>query len=298
VSKSEDKGRLDYSKFDNVDSETLEAYLQADFNAPEAEQMEPEAIFYILNLLEERQKDEQNESQEDEDASADLDKFYSDYYSLLENEQQFFDFYNEFGENINTAETKESDFRHKFRKPLRRFASVVVVLVILLGVGTVTSYALGYNPWAAIGHWNDDNFWLETNTSVTAELADTVAEYAPDIELVPKWLPNGYVSQEIKVIKSELFTKVITSFYKESTSDSINELYLDYIIYSNNDNVKLYEKDNIDIITFWANGIKHYIMENLDIRTIAWQNKNCEGSIKGNISLDEAHKIINSIYEE
>jgi len=297
VSKSEDKGRLDYSKFDNVDSETLEAYLRADFNAPEAEQMEPEAIFYILNLLEERQKDEQNESQEDEDASADLDKFYSDYYSLFENEQQFFDFYNEFGENINTAETKERDFRHKFRKPLRRFASVVVVLVILLGVGTVTSYALGYDPWAIIGRWNEENFWFEPDTSVTVKLADAVAKYAPDIEVVPKWLPDGYRFVGIKIDETELLVQIDATFYKE-TDKYIDELLVNYKIYLGEKKITIYEKDNVDATKYWAGGIEHYIMDNLDIRTIAWQNENCEGSIKGNISLDEVKKIINSIYGE
>jgi len=297
VSKSEDKGRLDYSKFDNVDSETLEAYLQADFNAPEAEQMEPEAIFYILNLLEERQKDEQNESQEDEDTSADLDKFYSDYYSLLENEQQFFDFYNEFGENINTTKTGEGDFWHKFRRPLRRFASVVVVLVILLGVGTVTAYALGYDPWAIIGRWNEENFWIESNEQVTAELADTVAEYAPDMQLVPKWLPEGYVSRYIKVFDRDKFIKIDATFYKEE-NEYIDEMFINYKIYLDDKVPMIYEKENIDVVEHWVSGIKHYIVDNSDIRTIVWQNENSEGLIVGKVSLNEAKKIIESIYGE
>ena len=58
MSKVEYEGRLDYSKFDKMDTDILEALLRANFDAPEAEQMEPEAALYILNLLSERQEDE------------------------------------------------------------------------------------------------------------------------------------------------------------------------------------------------------------------------------------------------
>ena len=78
MSKVENKGRVDYSKFDNIDSDILEAYLRADLNAPEGERMEPEAISYIIDLLSERQKDDQIDW-EQKTAEA-LDEFLEDYY--------------------------------------------------------------------------------------------------------------------------------------------------------------------------------------------------------------------------
>ena len=36
MSAVENNGRLDYSKFDNIDTDVLKAFLRADFDAPEA----------------------------------------------------------------------------------------------------------------------------------------------------------------------------------------------------------------------------------------------------------------------
>lgn len=56
MSKVEEKGRanLKYSRFDQYDTAVLETILQADFDAPEAEQMEVEQALYIASLLAER----------------------------------------------------------------------------------------------------------------------------------------------------------------------------------------------------------------------------------------------------
>lgn len=61
MSAVENNGRLDYSKFDNIDTDVLKAFLRADFDAPEAEQMDVDTIMYITNLLQERKKAENNE---------------------------------------------------------------------------------------------------------------------------------------------------------------------------------------------------------------------------------------------
>ena len=52
--KVEETGRPNYNNFDSLDTAVLEAILQADFDAPEAEQMEMEQALYISNLIAER----------------------------------------------------------------------------------------------------------------------------------------------------------------------------------------------------------------------------------------------------
>lgn len=288
--KDQEKGRLDYSKFDNADSETLEAYLRADFDAPEDEQMEPDEVFYILNLLAQRRQENPDEVQR-ETAEA-LERF-----NMLDDLQSLYDFYDDFGRDADKVKPEKGGAQPKLRKSWRRVAGVAVVLVFLLGVGTVTASAWGYNPFAAIGRWNEETFWFEGNDAATAELAATVAEYAPDIDLVPKWLPDGYKTDEIEVIKSDSIIKISADFYRET--DSVKEeLFINYKIYFSDNKVTFYEKNDIDVLEYWSNSIKHYIVENLGVRTIAWQNENCEMSIKGKISLDDVYKIINSIYEE
>ena len=295
MSKVENKGRVDYSKFDNIDSDILEAYLRADLNAPEGKQMEPEAISYIIELLSERQKDNQIDwKQKTTEALA---EFQENCLPYIDEAQEIYDFYNDFGDD--NVELKPDNNKkivlHKLEKYWRRFASFAAVLVLFLFVGTVTSYALGYNPVQYIGRWNDEHFWLE-RVPITQELADEVAEYS-DIACVPKWLPNDYKFGDVEVYEHGSYINVASDFYKDMNGVN-NEVYIDYNIYLDLNQMALYEMDSDEVIEYVYGDITHYIMSNLDCTTIVWYNGNIEGSIIGLISLDEAKKIINSIYGE
>ena len=72
--KVEETGRPNYNNFDSLDTAVLEAILRADFDAPEAEQMEAEKALYIANLLAERQKIELK------DAKTLMNEFFEYYY--------------------------------------------------------------------------------------------------------------------------------------------------------------------------------------------------------------------------
>ncbi len=295
MSKVENKGRVDYSKFDNIDSDILEAYLRADLNAPEGKQMEPEAISYIIELLSERQKDNQIDW-EQKTAKA-VAEFKEDCLPYINEAQEVYDFYNDVGDD--NVELKPDNNKvivlHKLEKYWRRFASFAAVLFLFLSVGTVTAYALGYNPVKYIARWDDEQFWLE-RVPITQDLTNKVAEYS-DIACVPKWLPNDYKFGDLEISNKDFYKIIRSNFYKD-TSNSTNMLYIDYRIYSDPNQMALYEKDSGEVTEYVSAGITHYIMSNLDGTTIVWYNGNIEGSIKGLISLDDAKKIINSIYGE
>ncbi len=290
MAKVEETGRPNYNNFDSLDTAVLEAILQADFDAPEAEQMEAEKALYIANLLAERQKVELK------DAKTLMNEFFEYYYPCdelygLDDESEL-----EIKTQNDNIQKKDSDKKviSFFPKGLRRFASAVAVLVLFMFVGTVTAYALGYNPIRYIGRWTDEQFWLE-RVPITQELADKVAEYSNGNACVPKWLPDGYVAGNLRSSEQDFYTTIRSDFYEDINS---NVLYIDYRIYPYSDQMSLYEKDSKEVIEYVYGGINHYIMSNLDSITIVWYNSNIEGSIMGNISLDEAKKIINSIYEE
>ena len=293
MSKVENKGRVDYSKFDNIDSDILEAYLRADLNAPEGKQMEPEAISYIIDLLSERQKDDQIDW-EQKTAEA-LDEFLEDYYPYLEEAQDVYDFYNDFGADVKPADVKNGKIKilSRLRKIKVGLASVAVIVVLLLCGGTLTASA---GNLKLVGKWNDDDFWYEP-AAVTAELADVVAEYAGDTDLVPKSLPAGYLFGDLEVFIDESYSRISAEFYK-SIDSGIDKIYIDYRFPFNVTNTPFYEKDFADVEEYEINGIQYYIMEDLGIRMIIWRNGIFEGSIKGSFSLAEAKEIINSIYGE
>lgn len=289
--KVEETGRPNYNNFDSLDTAVLEAILQADFDAPEAEQMEAEKALYIANLLAERQKVELK------DAKTLMNEFFEYYYPCdelygLDDESEL-----EIKTQNDNIQKKDSDKKviSFFPKGLRRFASAVAVLVLFMFVGTVTAYALGYNPIRYIGRWTDEQFWLERDIP-TKELIEVVAVYS-DNKLVPQWLPDGYVSEEPTVSGLDSYMRIEADFYSENT-DNVNKIYIDYRFLSDDDNKPLYEKDIKEVREYTVHNISHYIMTNLDNRVIVWRNGNVEGSIKGDFSLAEAKQIINSIYGE
>ena len=289
--KVEETGRPNYNNFDSLDTAVLEAILQADFDAPEAEQMEAEKALYIANLLAERQKIELK------DAKTLMNEFFEYYYPCdelygLDDESEL-----EIKTQNDNIQKKDSDKKviSFFPKGLRRFASAVAVLVLFMFVGTVTAYALGYNPIRYIGRWTDEQFWLERDIP-TKELIEVVAVYS-DNKLVPQWLPDGYVSEEPTVSGLDSYMRIEADFYSENT-DNVNKIYIDYRFLSDDDNKPLYEKDIKEVREYTVHNISHYIMTNLDNRVIVWRNGNVEGSIKGDFSLAEAKQIINSIYGE
>lgn len=291
MAKVEETGRPNYNNFDSLDTAVLEAILQADFDAPEAEQMEAEKALYIANLLAERQKVELK------DAKTLMNEFFEYYYPCdelygLDDESEL-----EIKTQNDNIQKKDSDKKviSFFPKGLRRFASAVAVLVLFMFVGTVTAYALGYNPIRYIGRWTDEQFWLERDIP-TKELIEVVAVYS-DNKLVPQWLPDGYVSEEPTVSGLDSYMRIEADFYSENT-DNVNKIYIDYRFLSDDDNKPLYEKDIKEVREYTVHNISHYIMTNLDNRVIVWRNGNVEGSIKGDFSLAEAKQIINSIYGE
>lgn len=291
MSKVDKSGRPNYHRFDLMSNEELEILLQAFFAAPDAEQMDCDAVMYISELLDKREGANNETSQEDvELAKA---EFFKHYYPLKD-EKTLYDFDDDEQENKNI---KEKVVLVPFHKRLwRGFASAVAVLVLFMFAGTVTAYALGYNPVQYIGRWNDEQFWFEKDIP-TKELMDTVAVYSDDEFLVPQWLPAGYISEEPSVSGLDSYVRIEADFYRENTN-SIDKIYIDYRMLSDNNKKPLYEKDTTEVEEYLVHNISHYIINNLDKRVIVWRNGKIEGSITGDFSLAEAKQIINSIYEE
>lgn len=288
MAKVEESGRSnsEYSRFDKYDTAVLEAILQADFDAPEAEQMEMEQALYISNLIAERK------GTKPKDVATAKAEFFEHYYPLVGEEDTLYEFDDD---KIRNNAVKDSEANVSvWLKNWRRFASAAAVFVLLMFSGTVTAYALGFDPIAAIGRWNEEHFWFD-DTSVTSELSDKLAEYGYPENTVPQWLPDGYTLESINVDKYEDSFKFIDATFVKQTGDEIDTLLVSYTIYLGDNKKALYEKDDNSVVTYAINDRVYYVMTNLDDRVIAWQNGNFEGAIMGKFTMEEAEKIIKSI---
>ena len=288
MAKVEESGRSnsEYSRFDKYDTAVLEAILQADFDAPEAEQMEMEQALYISNLIAERK------GTKPKDVATAKAEFFEHYYPLVGEEDTLYEFDDDVLRN-NAVKNSEANVS-VWLKNWRRFASAAAVFVLLMFSGTVTAYALGFDPIAAIGRWNNDQFWFE-DTSVTSALSDKLAEYGYPENTVPQWLPDGYTLDLISVDKYEdSFKSVVATFVKQ-TGDETDTLIISYTTYLGGNKKALYEKDDNSVIKYEIKDRVYYVMTNWDDIVIAWKNGNFEGAIMGKFTIEEAEKIIKSI---
>lgn len=283
----ETKERLDYNKFDNMSTEALKAVLQADFDAPEAEQLDIDTIMYITNLLTEREKaDLQNSAKAVADAKA---EFYREYYPLKDNKGLVQNIVGDVEETVNSL-AKRNKITLVHQTWYKKVAGMVAAILIVFCVGSVTAYAFGFGP---IAKWNEDRFWFET-APVTVELANIVSDFNNAEKLVPKWLPDGFEFENVDVVTYSDVNKINSSFVKNADND-ISHIFIDYNC-NNIDGHLTYEKINEDAVKYTKNGIDHFIITNSNNITIVWLNGNFDCSITGKITESEAKKIINSIY--
>ncbi len=288
--KVEEKGRPKYSKFDKMDTSVLEAILRADFDAPEAERLDVEVIIYISNLLAERQEIPQP------DVNKAKEEFFKYYYPL---EKSIYDFDDEDDNNfeVETDTNKAASTMDKvlpFRKRLwRKFASAAAVFVIFMFGGTLTAYAFGYDPFAAVARWNDEHFWFEKQINTT-EITDILSDYSDVKHLVPKWLPEGYEFENVDIVQYPNGRIIRSSFVKNVDNE---EFHICINYKQDLDNVQtIYEKTDDDAIIYDKGGVEHYIIQNSTNLTIVWLSNDLECSIVGSFSVAEAKKIINSLY--
>lgn len=288
--KVEEKGRPKYSKFDKMDTSVLEAILRADFDAPEAERLDVEVIIYISNLLAERQEIPQP------DVNKAKEEFFKYYYPL---EKSIYDFDDEDDNNfeVETDTNKPASTMDKvlpFRKRLwRKFASAAAVFVIFMFGGTLTAYAFGYDPFAAVARWNDEHFWFEKQINTT-EITDILSDYSDVEHLVPKWLPEGYEFENVNIVQYPNGRIIRSSFVKNVDNE---EFHICINYKQDLDNVQtIYEKTDDDAIIYDKGGVEHYIIQNSTNLTIVWLSNDLECSIVGSFSVAEAKKIINSLY--
>ena len=288
--KVEEKGRPKYSTFDKMDTSVLEAILRADFDAPEAERLDVEVIIYISNLLAERQEIPQP------DVNKAKEEFFKYYYPL---EKSIYDFDDEDDNNfeVETDTNKAASTMDKvlpFRKRLwRKFASAAAVFVIFMFGGTLTAYAFGYDPFAAVARWNDEHFWFEKQINTT-EITDILSDYSDVEHLVPKWLPEGYEFENVNIVQYPNGRIIRSSFVKNVDNE---EFHICINYKQDLDNVQtIYEKTDDDAIIYDKGGVEHYIIQNSTNLTIVWLSNDLECSIVGSFSVAEAKKIINSLY--
>ena len=286
----------DFSRYNHMSTEDLEAILRADFELPEEEESDMEKILYITEVIA-RRRAEQPTGRYANTGEA-WKSFVENY--LPEEDQAAFRPDESAGKKDETNTNKpNSQF---IKTVLLRVASVVLVIALVAAAGTVTASALGFDFWAWFTEWTQELFGVQNPNYVPSgvdleipeqlsELYAAMKEYGFPDRLLPTYLPEGYEAGEILCEAHPAYVNLCCLLKKDDVS-----ILFDYTLNLSAQTVAGTQKDEDAPDIREAGGVIHYIITNEDTYYVVWTVDNVECGIYGVSSYEKLTDMIDSIY--
>ena len=287
-----------YSRLDRLSTEELKKLLYRDFMASEDEDLDPEYLTAILEVIHEREEQDDSIPPVDVDAAW---QDFQDYYLDLDSSQC-----DDSPQQEALPHSSPSGRSPKSkRRPLwfRLLPAAVVIFAVFLS-GPVMTSAFRFNLFEVIAGWTSEQFtfsvpWRtkEAEEQPTEDpyeyLRSTVAMFTDNL-VVPKWFPPGTQSVT-KIMQETMSDKTRIKVTYEYDNGSF--YFAIYFYDVPQEESPVYQKDDNIIAKHVTHGITHYIMQNNGKSTAAWRNGNVEVIIQGDLTIDELEEMIDSIYE-
>ncbi len=283
----QDRKAEQFSRFDAMSTEDLQAFLREDASKPMGEKSDTEEIFYVMEVLAKRRK----EQQEGKDPATALASFKNKYYTKIETPS--------ISESVPVAYKRSSSGLWK-----RGLVAAVAAIFILVIGNSITVSAIGFDLFAIIAKWTQETFHLgyagQTDAPNDPDAADSqkypglknaLSEFDVSVNLAPTWFPEGYVEVDIKTQDTPK-QRVFLAKY-ECGESSIRIKIADYL----DSYPEQIEQSNTLTKVYTSNGIDYYIFENNGQLQAVWINDSFECFIAGTLTLSEMEKIIDSIKE-
>lgn len=274
-----------FSRFDAMSTEDLQAFLREDASKPVGEESDTKEILYVMEVLARRRK----EQQEGKNPAEALASFKHNYYT--ENEIP------SISERAPVVRKRSNGGR--WRRGL--VAAVAAICILIIG-NSITANALGFDLFAIIAKWTQETFHFgspsigsDQNDPVTSdetpykELSAILSQNGIHAQLVPSWIPEGYVEASVKIQETPT-QRVFIAIY-EHGEESIRIRIADYL---NTYPVQVEQSDELlEVVTH--DEIDYYIFDNEGQLQVAWVNDHFECYISAPLSLSEIKMIIDSI---
>lgn len=153
---------------------------------------------------------------------------------------------------------------------------------------------------SALGLEKNESIWDEAHITehfsiLNKELTDVASVFGIPNNLIPTWIPDGFVQNEISVTKDYSSETVNLEGYYSNENE---EYLLGIVVRTINDNSAggVTEKDDRPVIEYCANGVEWYIMHNLEIVTAVTIIDDRHILFFGPITVEEMRKMIDSVY--
>ena len=296
-----------YDYLSQMKTEDLEELLRADMAS--TENSDPDLFLRIMEVIEEREKDTINDKAAAEAAWRDFQDIYNTPDGTgrtlypAENIQADNAPASTAGTHIHIAPRRR--ILHSFRRAVVIAAVVAAILVFMVPT------ALGYESfYEMIGQWSKEVFQFqggadspqvpdgadgskqkEGHSGEYASLQEALADYGISATFVPSTVPEGFELQSVEVTEyQDSGDREFFAFYvKEDTVMAVS-----LIQHSRNYTFK-YEKSDHIVEKYISNEVTYYLMENAQQTTAAWHANDIEGSIYGNISIEDLKMMIDTI---
>lgn len=277
MSENMNRGSRDFSRFDTMETEELEEILRLDAEAPEEEETDTELLLYIMEVLAERRKKANITGNNAQDAWKSFEENYMP-------------------ENI--LETKSKPAPARWLRSVIAAAAVIVLLILI----PVSAKAMKLDElWNVVAKWAKETFSFVSggDTDVDEPGPDRRDELTPlrelleqrerDVTIVPTWIPEGFMLEKV-----EEDVTPIQEIYRARYLNGDKKIRIRVQTYLSNDiqNTEI-EDDYVEVYS--VSGVDYYIFENLDQIQVIWIVDIYECIISGDLSIDEAKTMINSI---
>lgn len=304
-----------YACLDQLSTRQLEELLRADIESPESS--EEGVIFHILQVIEQREKEEPTGRLPDVDKAWEE---FQQYYNIPEGEGQSLYPCEQAGDKnerivgrgvVLSAPVPIAE-PVRMRHVLRQGLAAVVAVAVLLG-GMVVAQASGIDVFGKLGQWTEETFHFTSSgekdaadSGPVSTLNPAVIKYYDEVqaaleecgmpgELAPAWCPTGFEASLPEVLSDKLSDTVYVSFSNdEERFFSIDftrcklASYLERITF---------EKDDTPVEQYTSKGRTFYILSNIDMVMATWASTDdlITVSIAGNLTRDDIKTIIDSM---
>lgn len=301
-------GTNKYAHLDRLSTEALEEFLRADMESPDDDN--DEAIFHILEVIEQREKDNPT------GRLVDVDEAWAEfqqYYNIPEGEGlSLYPATDETDGASGQARASSAPDCHKraYRFPVWRRIGVIAAAVAVFFALLIGAQAAGVDVFGALGRWTDETFRFVSSAGGTnqngvgaASDSENISEYRliqAALEkcgiteaLAPTWYPAGYEAGEPQILSNKAGDTVNVAFCGEG------EGFFAFDVTRNQPEFNMssftFEKDDSPVELYTSGGRTFFIMSNLDTMTAAWTDGRTMITIAGSLTKDELKSMIDSI---
>ena len=274
----------EFAKYDAMSTEELQQLLREDASKPVGEESDTDVLFYVMEVLAKRRK-ERNEGKSPEEALESFKKHYN-----TENEI-----------SSDSERVPAAPKRSGIGRWMKGLIAAAAVFAFVIG-GSLTANAMGFDLWEVIAKWTQETFHfgyasdsIDSNAPSPddmqpyASLQAALDDYKITANLVPHWIPNGYVEVELETENTPLQRRI---FAKYQSGDSAFRIRIvDYL----NGAPSQAEQSDTTYEVYPSAGVNYYIIYNEEQIQAIWIIENYECCISGDLTLSEIKTMIDSI---